>query len=85
MFDGKCHGPTCLVWPPTSPVLLPVSQIMAAALTSLPSPQATRRPESSLQPTSFTAPSQRRYSFFCTWSPFAPQSRTAPVTSPAGF
>lgn len=31
----------CLVCPVTSPVLLPVSQIMATARTSLPSPQAT--------------------------------------------
>ena len=30
------------MWPVTSPVLLPVSQIIAAALTSLPSPAATR-------------------------------------------
>mmetsp|Transcript_18903 Transcript_18903/g.43947 ORF Transcript_18903/g.43947 Transcript_18903/m.43947 type:complete len:224 (+) Transcript_18903:1240-1911(+) len=73
---------TCLACPPTSPVLLPVSHISAQALTSFPSPAATKRPESPLQPMSFTAPLHNLYSFFWACSPLAPHSRTAPVSSP---
>mmetsp|Transcript_57700 Transcript_57700/g.153792 ORF Transcript_57700/g.153792 Transcript_57700/m.153792 type:complete len:235 (+) Transcript_57700:1236-1940(+) len=72
----------CFVWPATTPVLLPVSAIIATALSWFPSPHATTRVESPLHWPSNTAPSHRRYSFFCTCSPFAPQTRMAPPTSP---